>query len=167
MAICLNILLCGCGVLCLREDLFNRLRCFHRRCCCTLCRITIAHTIRHKTLSGSLLKRLHIEPLDTCLPPCIPNDHEQGPRDTFDVTGWPNDSGSNAKKALLFDGLSFEFTKCRGLGGENRDQWRVICEFTLRRVANSARHPNTSRQAIWTELRNGTQKTISHIFVYR
>ena len=31
-----------------REDLYHRLRRFHNRCARTMCRITIAHTIRHR-----------------------------------------------------------------------------------------------------------------------
>jgi hypothetical protein len=49
---------------CLREDLFKRLRHFHHRCARTMCRITIAHTIRLRISSASLFKRLSIEPLD-------------------------------------------------------------------------------------------------------
>jgi hypothetical protein len=45
-ALCLRILLYGSEIWCLREDLFNRLRHFHHGCARTICRITIAHTIR-------------------------------------------------------------------------------------------------------------------------
>ena len=41
------------------------MNCFHHRCCRTMCRITMAHTIRHRISSENLFKRLHIEPLDT------------------------------------------------------------------------------------------------------
>jgi hypothetical protein len=45
-ALCLRILLYGSEIWCLREDLFNRLRHFRHGCARTICRITIAHTIR-------------------------------------------------------------------------------------------------------------------------
>ena len=65
VALCLSILLYGCEVWCLRSDLLSRLRGFHHRCVRTMCRITIAHTIRHHISTESLLKRLGIEPFDT------------------------------------------------------------------------------------------------------
>jgi hypothetical protein len=64
-ALCLSILLYGSDIWCLREDLFNRLRHFHHRCARIMCRITIAHTIRHRIPSASFIKRLSIEPFDT------------------------------------------------------------------------------------------------------
>jgi hypothetical protein len=44
---------------------FNRLRRVHHRCARTICRNTIAYTIRHLLSSASLYKRLAIEPFDT------------------------------------------------------------------------------------------------------
>ena len=64
-ALCLSILLYGSEVWCLTEDLFHRLRSFHHRCARTMCRINIAHTIRHHISSESLFGRLDIESLDT------------------------------------------------------------------------------------------------------
>jgi hypothetical protein len=64
VALCLSILLYGSETWCLRDELFNHLRHFHRRCARTMCRITIAHTIRHRISSASLFKRLSIEPFD-------------------------------------------------------------------------------------------------------
>jgi hypothetical protein len=64
-ALCLSILLYGSEVWCLKEDLFHRLRSFHHRCARTMCRINIAHTIRHHISSESLFGRLDIESLDT------------------------------------------------------------------------------------------------------
>jgi hypothetical protein len=61
VAFCLSILPYGSEIWCLWEDMFNRLRHFHHRCARTICRITIAHTIRHSIASASLLKRLSIE----------------------------------------------------------------------------------------------------------
>jgi hypothetical protein len=63
-ALCLSILLYNSESWCLWEDLFNRLRHFHHRCARTMCRITIAHAIRHRISSASLFKRLLIEPFD-------------------------------------------------------------------------------------------------------
>ena len=65
MALCLSILLYGSEVWSLREDLLSRLRSFHHRCVRTMCRINIAHTIRHHISTSSLLARLGIEPLET------------------------------------------------------------------------------------------------------
>jgi hypothetical protein len=65
VALCLSILLHGSEIWCLRKDLFYRLRPFHHRCARTMCRITIAHAVRHHITSASLLKRLSIEPFDT------------------------------------------------------------------------------------------------------
>jgi hypothetical protein len=64
VALCLSILLYGSEVWCLREDLLGRLRSFHHRCVRTMCRINMAHTIRHHISSNSLFARLGIEPLD-------------------------------------------------------------------------------------------------------
>ena len=58
MALCLSILLYGSEVWSLREDLLSRLRNFHHRCVQTICRINIAHTIRHHISTSSLLARL-------------------------------------------------------------------------------------------------------------
>ena len=49
----------------MREDLFDRLRSFHHRCVRSMCRITMAHTVRHRISSDSPFKRLDIESLDT------------------------------------------------------------------------------------------------------
>jgi hypothetical protein len=65
VALCLSILLYGSEVWSLREDLLSRLRSFHHRCVRTMCRINIAHTIRHHISTNSLLVRLGIEPLET------------------------------------------------------------------------------------------------------
>ena len=65
VALCLSILLYGSEVWSLREDLLSRLRSFHHRCVRTMCRINIAHTIRHHISTSSLLARLGIEPLET------------------------------------------------------------------------------------------------------
>ena len=65
VALCLSILLYGSEVWSLREDLLSRLRSFHHRCVRTMCRINIAHTIRHHISTSSLFARLGIEPLET------------------------------------------------------------------------------------------------------
>ncbi len=65
MALCLSILLYGSEVWSLREDLLSRLRSFRHRCVRTMCRINIAHTIRHHISTSSLLARFGIEPLET------------------------------------------------------------------------------------------------------
>ncbi len=54
VAPCLSDIQYGCEVWCLRGDLFDRLRHLHHRCYRTMCRITIAHTIRYLTSSENL-----------------------------------------------------------------------------------------------------------------
>ena len=49
----------------MRTALWSSLRSFHHRCVRTMCRINIAHTIRHHISTSSLLARLGIEPLET------------------------------------------------------------------------------------------------------
>ena len=138
----------------------------------TMFRVTISHTIRHLVSSESLLKRLHIEPLDTYYHRRIIRwaghvsrmPMSRAPRKL--LTSWVANSrpigcpqmtwGRTLKKALLCNGLSSEFTKWRDLAA-NRDEWRVICGSTSRRATNKAQ-PNNSRQAIWTELRSGAQQ---------
>ena len=61
MALVLGILLYGSEVWSLREDLYHRLRRFHNRCA----RITIAHTIRHRSTANSFFAKLEIGPLGT------------------------------------------------------------------------------------------------------
>ena len=63
-ALVLMILLYGSEVWCLRGDLFAKLRTFHSSCCRAMCRITMAHTIRHSTPSKQLYKRLGIAAVD-------------------------------------------------------------------------------------------------------
>ena len=58
-------MLFGCEVWSLREDLFQRLRSFHNRCARSMCRISIAHTIRHNITPESLFRRLIIMNLDS------------------------------------------------------------------------------------------------------
>ena len=52
----------ACG---LREDLFNRLRSFHNRCVRSMCRITMAHTMKHRIASKSLFERLGVGSFDS------------------------------------------------------------------------------------------------------
>ena len=65
MTLVLSILLYGSEVWSLREDLYRRLRRFHNICARTMCRITIAHTIRRRITTKSPVAKLKIDPLDT------------------------------------------------------------------------------------------------------
>jgi hypothetical protein len=65
VALCLSTLLYASEIRCLWEDMFNRLSHFHHRCARAMCRITIAHTIRHRISSASLFKHLSNEPFET------------------------------------------------------------------------------------------------------
>jgi len=63
----LTTLLYGCfEVWCLRDDLFAKPRTSHSSCCRAMCRITMAHAIRHHTPSKQLCKRLGIAPPAMC-----------------------------------------------------------------------------------------------------
>jgi hypothetical protein len=64
-ALVLRILLYGSEAWCLREDLFNRLPSFYNRCVRSMCRITMAHTIKHRITSKSLLGRLGVGSFDS------------------------------------------------------------------------------------------------------
>ena len=125
----------------LREDLFSQLRSFHNRCVRTMCRVTIAHTIRCKIRTESLLKRLgimsideyyhhrllrwagHIARMDTC----------RTPRKL--ITGWVENArpkgcpymtwGRTLKKALRYYGVNSEFAVWSKLA-QNRELWRNI-----------------------------------------
>jgi hypothetical protein len=61
----LSILLYGSEAWCLREDLFNRLRSFRNRCVRPLFRFTMAHTMKHRITSKSLLERLGVGSFDS------------------------------------------------------------------------------------------------------
>ena len=64
-ALVLSILLYGSEALCLREDLFNQLRSFHNRCVRSMCRITMAHTMKQYITSKSLFERLGVGSFDS------------------------------------------------------------------------------------------------------
>lgn len=60
----LSLLLYGSECWCLTEKLRRRLQTFYRSCVRTMCRITIAHTIRHHIKTSDLLQRLKLHPID-------------------------------------------------------------------------------------------------------
>jgi hypothetical protein len=61
-ALVLSILLYGSECWCLREDLLQQLQTFHNRCARTMCRITMAHTIRRHIRTDDVPARLSIKP---------------------------------------------------------------------------------------------------------
>ena len=165
VALCLSILLYGSEVWSLREDLLNRLRSFHHRCVRTMCRINIAHTLRHHITTESLLKRLGIESLDTYY-------HRRLLRWVGHVsrmpltrvprmllTGWVAHSrplgcpqmtwGRTLKKALLDKSLPTDFTAWREIAAD-RQKWRAVCG------GKSLPEPSKTRNrlSIWEEIRN-------------
>ena len=165
-ALCLSILLYGSEVWCLKEDLFHRLRSFHHRCARTMCRINIAHTIRHHISSESLIGRLDIESLDTYYHRRLLRwaGHiarmplNRAPR--MFLTGWVANSrptgcpqmtwGRTLKKALQRNSLPTDFSKWRELAAD-RGQWRAICGAK----SKEQQLTETSQQSTWTRLRNG------------
>ena len=64
VALVLSILLYGSESWSLRADLFQRLRSFHNYACRSMCRITMAHTIRHHIKSETLHQRLGLHSVD-------------------------------------------------------------------------------------------------------
>ena len=169
---CLSILLYGCEVWCLRSDLLSRLRGFHHRCVRTMCRVTIAHTIRHHISTDSLLKRLGIEPFDTYYHRRLLRwaGHvsrmplTRAPRKL--LTGWVEHSrpigcpqmtwGRALKKVLKSVKLPTDFVQWRTAAAD-RDQWRVICGSKSRTQKET---PNLSRCAIWDKPRYGAAQPL-------
>ena len=64
-ALVLSTLLYGCEVWCLREDLFNRLRGFHKRCGRSIGRVSLRHAFHHNISSATLFQRLNVMDLDS------------------------------------------------------------------------------------------------------
>ena len=60
----LPILLYGCEVWCLTEELYNKIRLFHSRCIRAMCRVNRTHTWKHHISSEELLKRTGLKPID-------------------------------------------------------------------------------------------------------
>jgi hypothetical protein len=169
VALCLSILLYGSEVWSLREDLLSRLRSFHHRCVRTMCRINIAHTIRHHISTSSLLARLGIEPLETYyhrrllrwaghvsrmplnrLPRMLLTGWVANPR----PLGCPQMTwGRTLKKALSSNGLPTDFAAWQQLAAD-RCTWRQFCGGSASQTPNVTK----DRQAIWAELRNGPEK---------
>ena len=170
-SLCLNILLYGCEVWCLREHLLNRLRSFHHRCVRTMCRISIAHTIRHRISSTSLFNRLGIESIETYYHRRILRWAGHVARMPMErsvrklLTGWVANPrplgcpsmtwGRTLKKALVKNELPTDFVKWRTLAMD-RDQWRVFCGSPFRRSSKPLAVP--SAQSAWLDLRNGSSR---------
>jgi hypothetical protein len=64
-ALVLSTLLYGCEVWCLREDLFNRHRSFHKRCVRSMYRVSLHHAFHHRISSATLFQRANVMDLDT------------------------------------------------------------------------------------------------------
>ena len=131
-----------------------------------MCRINIAHTIRHHISSESLFGRLAIESLDTYYHRRLLRwaGHiarmplNRAPR--MLLTGWVANSrptgcpqmtwGRTLKKALQRNSLPTDFSKWRELAAD-RGQWRAICGAK----SKEQQLTETSQQSTWTRLRNG------------
>ena len=140
-ALVLTILLYGSEVWCLREDLFAKLRTFHNSCCRAMCRITMAHTIRHHIPSKQLYKRLGIAAVDQYYHRRLLRwaghvsrmPMSRAPRQL--LTGWvanPRPIGSplmtwgrTLKKALVRCGQSPDFAVW-SKAAANRGEWRKL-----------------------------------------
>jgi hypothetical protein len=168
VALCLSTLLYGSEIWCLRDNMLNRLRHFHHRCARTMCRISIAHTIRHRISSASLFKRLSIELFDTYYDRRLLRwtGHvarmplTRAPR--FFLTSWVDNPrplgcpqikwGRTLKKALQSYDLPTEFFKWREMVAD-RNQWRAL--EGSKTPSTTKETPTSSRQDIWAELRYG------------
>jgi hypothetical protein len=64
-ALVLSFLLYGSETWFIREDLFYRLRSFHNRCVRSMCRIAMAHTMKHRIISKSVFERLGVGNFDS------------------------------------------------------------------------------------------------------
>ncbi len=141
MTLVLSILLYGSECWSLREDLYDRLNCFHDRCVRTMCLITVAHTIRHHIRSESLNERVGIKPLMVYNELRLLRwagylarmDRSRLPRKL--LTGWvanprPNGCplmtwGRTLKKALKSRGISTTVSTWTKLA-QNRTSWRQL-----------------------------------------
>jgi hypothetical protein len=164
----MTILLHGCEVWSLREDLFHCLRRFHNRCCRTMCRINMAHTIRHHITSNSLFSQLEVEPLDVYYNRRVLRWAGHVSRMPMSrtpcklLTGWvahtlpigcPNMTwGRTLKKAIVSANIPTAYTEWRELDAQ-RDKWRELCGATLRREDKQV--PAVSAQAAWAQLVGG------------
>ena len=169
VALCLSILLYGSEVWCLKENLLHRLRSFHHRCVRTMCRINIAHTIRHHISSSSLFARLGIEPLDSYYQRRLLRWAGHVSRMPIDrlprmlLTGWVANPrpigcpqmtwGRTLKKALLCKDLPTEFAEWSKLAAD-RAKWRQICGGTSTQMP----YNENDRRTTWAQLRNGPEK---------
>ena len=144
-ALVLSTLLYGCEVWSLRENLFQRLRSFHNRCARTMCRISIAHTIRHRITTESLFRRLGIMDLDSYYHNRILRwaghvarmPMSRAPRQL--LTGWvahprpigcpEMNFGRTLKKALKRNHLPTDFAAWSALA-RDRSRWRLLTHST-------------------------------------
>ena len=165
VALCLSILLYGSEVWCLREDLFRRLRNFHHRCCRAMCRITIAHTIRHHISSADLFKKLGLNPLDTYYHRRLLRwaghvsrmPMTRAPRQL--LTGWVDHKrpigcpqmtwGRTLKKALVQNNLPADFKAWSSLAADRR-HWRTVCG--MKQHTSTEPPPPSNPRARWIAL---------------
>ena len=141
VALCLSILLYGSESWCLREDLFNRLRTFFNSCVRKMCRVTMAHVIRHRITTKELLKRLGLYAFDeyyNCRLLRWAGHVARMPMTRMPrmlMTGWvPNSRligapqmtiGRTINKALVSKGINKDFNTWRTLA-QDRPAWRHL-----------------------------------------
>ena len=144
-ALVLSTLLYGSEVWSLRENLFQRLRSFHNRCARTMCRISIAHTIRHHITTERLFCRLDIMDLDSYYHNRVLRwaghaarmPMSRAPRQL--LTGWvahprpigcpEMNFGRTLKKALKRNHLPTDFAAWSALA-RDRPRWRLLTHST-------------------------------------
>ena len=136
-----------------------------KRCCRIMCRITMAHTIRHHISSADLLEKLGLNPLDTYYHRRLLRwaghvsrmPMSRAPRQL--LTGWVAHKrpigcpqmtwGRTIKKALVRNNLPGDFKAWSSLAAD-REHWRSVCG-TKQHSPTHMPPPNTPR-ARWIAL---------------
>jgi hypothetical protein len=159
----LSVLLYGSECWSLREDLYARVNAFHNRCVRTMCRITIAHTIRCHIRSESLYERIGIRPIRTYYEIRLLRwaghlarmDMARLPRKL--LTGWvahprPNGCplmtwGRTLKKALKNSKIATTFADWTTIA-QDRAKWRkLIGDITASPTGPTARDERAARRS--------------------
>jgi len=132
-ALVLSTLLYECEIWCLREDLFNRLRSFHKRCVRSMCRVSLHHAFHCHISSATLFQRLNVMDLDSyyhnwilCWAGHVARiPVTRAPRQL--LTGWVAHSRPNGCPELTWGRTLNKALKNEGLPA-NFKEWRAIAE---------------------------------------
>ena len=134
-----------CEVWCLRGDLFNRLRSFHKRCVRSMCRVSLLHAFHHHISSATLFQRLNVMDLDSYYHNRILRwaghvarmPMTRAPRQL--LTGWVAHSRPNGCPEVTWGQTLKKALKCKGPPANFKDnRWVPSVVYYIR--TNSARH---------------------------